>query len=281
MPASPGCSVRSSSSSCRLRVRSSARSGTGCWAGRSSATKCRASVRSSRVGDLRRGSPRSPSRSARSAARPATARAASTARGSPAGSRGPTATRSAPRRSRTARSCPGRAAAGWTRHRSRSGRDVEQVELTGEERLPRPTAAAAESWRRVEEPGPHPQRAQRVDLVLHQRDQRRDDHADAVPDQRRDLVAQRLAAAGRHQHQGVAAADDVLDDLALLAAERVVPEDPAQDIESFAGQFVGQRVRCFRHPAILGSSWRPNRPKPLTRPHTFRYSTDSPRDRAR
>jgi hypothetical protein len=69
---------------------------------------------------------------------------------------------------------------------------------------------------------------QRVDLVLHQRDQRRDHDPDAVADQRRDLVAQRLAAAGRHQHQRVATADDVADDLLLATPERVVAEDPAQ-----------------------------------------------------
>ena len=43
---------------------------------------------------------------------------------------------------------------------------------------------------------------QRRHLVLHQRDQRRDDDARARADQRGDLVADRLAAAGRHQHEG-------------------------------------------------------------------------------
>ena len=62
------------------------------------------------------------------------------------------------------------------------------------------------------------------------------DHADAVADQRRDLVAQRLAAAGRHEHQRVAAADHVLDDLLLVAAERVVAEDPAQHLRRVVRQ---------------------------------------------
>ena len=106
-------------------------------------------------------------------------------------------------------------------------RQVEQVELPGEEgRLD--LAALARLLGGVEEPGPHAERRQRVDLVLHERDQRRDDHADAAPHQRRDLVAQRLAAAGRHEHERVAAGDDVLDDLLLAAAERVVAEDPLQ-----------------------------------------------------
>jgi hypothetical protein len=49
--------------------------------------------------------------------------------------------------------------------------DVEQVELPGQERLlDRPALVAGLAG--VEEPGPHAQVPQRVDLVLHQRDQR-------------------------------------------------------------------------------------------------------------
>jgi len=69
---------------------------------------------------------------------------------------------------------------------------------------------------------------QRVDLVLHQRDQRGYHDADARPQQCRDLVTHRLAAAGRHQHDRVAARNNVLDDLELLAAEAVEPEDLAK-----------------------------------------------------
>ena len=69
------------------------------------------------------------------------------------------------------------------------------------------------------------------------------------PDQRRDLVAQRLAAAGRHQHQRVAAADDVLDDLLLAAAEGVVAEHPAQHLR--ARRSAGSRCPGGNHPATL------------------------------
>ena len=58
--------------------------------------------------------------------------------------------------------------------------------------------------RRVEEGGVHARFLERADLVVHQRDQRADDDRDAeagaVADDRRHLVAQALAAAGRHQH---------------------------------------------------------------------------------
>src|SRR3546814_4960294 len=46
-----------------------------------------------------------------------------------------------------------------------------------------------------------------------------------------DLVAQRLAATGGHQHQRVVAAGDVVDDGGLLAAEGGVAEDPLEGLE--------------------------------------------------
>ena len=59
-----------------------------------------------------------------------------------------------------------------------------------------------------------------------------------VPSQQgRQLVAERLAAAGGHQHQRVAAGHDLLDDLRLLAAEAVVTEDVLE-------LFEGRRKAC-------------------------------------
>ena len=106
---------------------------------------------------------------------------------------------------------------------------VQQVQLAGQQRV-LGGPALGRVLGRVQEAGPHAQRGQRVHLVLHQRDQRRDDHAGALPDQRRDLIAQRLAATGRHQHERVAAAGHMVDDLFLRTAERLVPEDPLQDV---------------------------------------------------
>jgi hypothetical protein len=73
---------------------------------------------------------------------------------------------------------------------------------------------------------------QGIDLILHQRDQRRDDDGAAGAEQGGNLVAEALAAAGRHQDQGVAAAADVGDDLGLGAAEGRVAEDVAQDFSA-------------------------------------------------
>ena len=64
-----------------------------------------------------------------------------------------------------------------------------------------------------------PMRVERVDLVLHQRDQRRDDHRHAVQQQRRQLVAEALARAGGEHGERAAAREQRLDHLGLARAE--------------------------------------------------------------
>jgi hypothetical protein len=134
------------------------------------------------------------------------------------------------------------------------GSEIEQVELAGEEGRLDP-AAGREILGGVEEAGPYPERPQGIDLVLHQGDERRDDHPDPVPDQRGDLVAQRLAAAGRHEYQRVAAADDLFDDVPLISPEGVIAEDPAQYPQRFVGPLIGGES----HPGILGEPGVPGR----------------------
>ena len=68
-----------------------------------------------------------------------------------------------------------------------------------------------------------------------------------------DLIAQRLAAARRHQHERVAAADDVLDDLVLAVAERLVAEDTTQHFGGVADR-IDQREG---HLTTLGASRNP------------------------
>ncbi len=46
-------------------------------------------------------------------------------------------------------------------------------------------------------------RLERLHLVVHQTDERRDDHRRSFHRQRRNLIAQTLASARRHQHQTV------------------------------------------------------------------------------
>ena len=98
--------------------------------------------------------------------------------------------------------------------------------------------------RRVERLGPHALLPHRLDLVAHQGDQRRDDDTDAVSAQRRDLVADRFAGAGRKQHHRIAALDDVVDHRLLLAAEFGMAEDLVQHIARIVGE--GQEQRAVR-----------------------------------
>ena len=131
------------------------------------------------------------------------------------------------------------------------GCDVQQIELAGFERA-LGVARLERVLRRVEERRAHTELAQRADLVLHQRDQRRDDDRRALAQQRRHLVAQRLAAAGRHQHQRIAATRDMGDDFALRTAKRLVAEGGAQDLERAFGAVghrndVGRSLHGERH----------------------------------
>ena len=97
-------------------------------------------------------------------------------------------------------------------------RDIEQVEIAGDQ-PPLDLGGFLERQRRIQHRRLDAGLEQARDLVAHQRDQRRDHDAAAFAQQRRQLIAQRLAAAGRHQHQAIAAVGDMPDDLLLRAAK--------------------------------------------------------------
>ena len=101
--------------------------------------------------------------------------------------------------------------------------------------------------RGVQVGGAHAGFFQRGDLILHQRDQRRDNNARAlsapVPHKRRDLVAEGFAAARGHQHQAIAAVGHVGDDLRLRAAERAVAEHVVQHGARGGSGVFGQRLQ--------------------------------------
>ncbi len=107
------------------------------------------------------------------------------------------------------------------------GRHVQQVELAGEVGA-LDGGALGRCLSGVEVGGAHAVGDERVDLVVHQGDERAHDESGARTHQGRHLVADALAAAGGHEHDGVAAGDDLIDDRGLLAAERVEPVDLAQ-----------------------------------------------------
>ena len=197
------------------------------------------------------------------------ARAAPTAAGTRAGNRAPTAIRSAPRRWRTARSPRASSSSRQRGVDQPLGRDVERGRARRRRARARSRARFRRVLRRVEERRAHAELQQRRDLVLHQRDQRRDDDPGAGAHQRRDLVAQRLAAAGRHQHQRVAAARRRGRRPRPGAAEARVAEGLAQQLagpgggENWGGCGVGHRVcgsdgqmavKCGRSRAIVADA---------------------------
>ena len=116
---------------------------------------------------------------------------------------------------------------------------ITEVQVAGQQRPLHPRLFIPRQ-RRVQKGRPHPELPQRVHLILHQGDQRRDDDPGPRPQQRRNLVAQRLAAPGRHQHQGIAAAHHLLDDRLLRPAKARVAEDAVQDVQRV---FVHRRVQ--------------------------------------
>jgi hypothetical protein len=108
------------------------------------------------------------------------------------------------------------------------GRHVDEVELAPLQPRHRLLAIAVG---RGERGGADSETFGGADLVVHQRDQRRDDERRARPRQRRHLVAQRLARAGRHHGQRVPPRHDAPDHLLLDAAKRVEAEGAAQNVE--------------------------------------------------
>lgn len=98
------------------------------------------------------------------------------------------------------------------------GRDIQQLQFAAHE-LPRYLPRLFRLQAGIQERGRHTELFERIHLVLHQCDQGRHDDADARTQQGRNLVAQRLAAAGWHQHQRIAAAYDMLDDSLLCTTK--------------------------------------------------------------
>ncbi len=166
-------------------------------------------------------------------------------RGIRAGNRGPIARCSAPRRWRAAANPGAPEARGeaidWRGARARRrGGGARRSRA-----CPRPRRRSARIERRRRDPeAPH-----LLDLVAHQRDQRRDDQRQPAVDDRRKLVAERLAASGRHHREDILAGKHGGDDLGLAGTEGVVAEDGLEG--------------CRRRRHV----WRGHRPAPPATPH--------------
>ena len=94
------------------------------------------------------------------------------------------------------------------------------------------------------------------DLILHQRDQRRDHDRQPALAQCRDLIGQRLAGARGHDRKHMAPIEQAVDDPFLAGAEAVEPEDFLED-----GMFGGHRYSTAGPALHFESGWVPPRCK--------------------
>ena len=122
-------------------------------------------------------------------------------------------------------------------------RDIEHVHLAARRRFQRRRLFLIRHGR-VEPFGPYTKRLQRIDLVRHQRDQRGDDEADTGPQDGRNLVAERLAAAGRQHGQDILAGHDISDHRVLQTAKRVIAIDPFEKVQR---RFIGRQFAGSAH----------------------------------
>ena len=125
--------------------------------------------------------------------------------------------------------------------------EIEQLEAAVSQ-VRDDVALLGAAQRRVQERRRHARFAQRAHLILHERDQRRHDDADAVAQERRYLVAQGLAAARRHQYERIVPGNGGCDDRFLLAAVLGIAEHLAQQLPGavFGGLRSAEAVELHR-----------------------------------
>ena len=110
-------------------------------------------------------------------------------------------------------------------------RDVDKFEFAPRQR-PDALALLSRAERAVDQRRGNASALERVDLVLHQRDQGRDHHRGSLQEKRRKLITERFAAARRHHDERIGAARDGGDHF-LLRIEKF------SETEIFFEDFVG------------------------------------------
>src|SRR3954465_5419903 len=98
----------------------------------------------------------------------------------------------------------------------------------------------------------HPALLELVGLVFHQCDQRRDHDRGTAHLQRRQLVAERLAGAGRHDGERVAPGEHAFDDLALTRTQAAQAEAPPQQVLEAFHYFARTRMARSRPSRVVG-----------------------------
>ena len=102
-------------------------------------------------------------------------------------------------------------------------RDVKQLQVAAHSPVDT-TPLNLKRHRAIDDGCGHTEFVQVINLVFHECDQRRNHKRDAFPRQRRQLIAQRLSASGRHDAKNVLAGHDKVDDLSLRGPEVVEAE---------------------------------------------------------
>ena len=104
---------------------------------------------------------------------------------------------------------------------------IEQLDPPGTDVANR-LRVGGEGQRTIQRCRGNPQLAQLLHLILHQRNERRDDHRQPRPEQGGQLVAEGFAAASRHDGQGIPSGQTALNDLFLQRPELIVAKDSFQ-----------------------------------------------------
>ena len=119
------------------------------------------------------------------------------------------------------------------------GRDIEQIQRAATKPLHRLGAVVVGASQRRR---PDAHCIGGAHLVVHQRDQRRDDNAGAVHHQRRQLVTKRLARAGRHNGERIFAREHACHHGFLHATEFRESKNAVQDVGGV--NYVRSRSHC-------------------------------------
>ena len=134
------------------------------------------------------------------------------------------------------------------------GGDIEQLQLSGACAVgggdPIPVFKRA-----IEESGGNVEEVQLIDLVLHEGDERRDHHRQAVEHECGQLVTERFATAGGHDGQGVVTLEHMTDHLGLAGQEIRETEDLFEQVSGAIE--AGRRVEGTDAESAL--SWRMRR----------------------
>ncbi len=125
-------------------------------------------------------------------------------------------------------------------------RDVNQVERS-RCHLTHHFVLLASGQRAVDQPRRDPQTLQRVDLVLHQCDQRRDDDRGPFACQTWQLITEALSTSGRHHAQHIITAGDGVDDIALTGPKRLQSEPRQKRFGRRRGGWIAASDRIGRH----------------------------------